>query len=901
MFRVSPVFHRLGLLSLVFAGVASAPFALAAAEPGPFFEAEQPFFQTQLQVEPAPTADPAGANMVVRGILIPVEPGLALVFDQELLRLAGVWHVPEGDAPVTLKTMAQISYAVARRKATGDHPEPTGPLVVRSGMHPGVASGIDALFHDPRPPGRAGDHGRGPLPAEVGRFEGVELAGDVAVLHYRAGSTLVREWHDGASGDGAIQLTRHFALEPHDEPVLIALGAPATSEWTLVEPTAATAEVADGARVRLVTASPAVRFSEHQGELVASFAPSEATQRAAIVLQIGKTGGAEFVPAGLSRDIPAATTERRWPGTVTAPVELGAMSQNGLLLDRIAVPEENPWRRRLRPADLAFLTGDRAAVLTYDGDVWLVDGFSDPELASLRWSRFASGLHEPLAIAAPAGVLQVATKNGVVRLYDKTGDGEADWFENFNDHMLQSQTTRSFPLDMAVGPDGSTYVTQGGIVSGQGMVAGGTGTAHAGAILKISPDGRTSSVFARAAREPFLTVHPVTGVVTGTDQQGHFIPSSVCYLIREGDAFGFGEERPAKLTPPLVWIPHDQDSSSSSQAWLVGKGMGPWDGKLLHLSYGTGRLFLISPDFDAPVPQGAAINLGIETNLPLLHARMHPAGDALYLASFQIWGTRTGTSWALARLRPGPTPVITPIAARSVGNGVVLEYASPLDPESLRAENVNVRVWNYVRSAGYGSGRFAPDGNPGSPPWGVGKLVLSKDGRSVFIHLPDLPEVMQVEVLTRFRLADGTEAPGRTYFTIHQHHNVKLADAGFGAVDLSDSVPYIAPLPEQDPSVELGRLLAESLGCTACHGRAAGGALIGPSWWGMYGSERRFADGTVDVVDDTYLREKILDPQKRRLSLEPLEMPSYRGVVTDNQLESLVMYLKTLVPRNRSR
>src|SRR5690606_29812766 len=142
-----------------------------------------------------------------------------------------------------------------------------------------------------------------------------------------------------------------------------------------------------------------------------------------------------------------------------------AMSQNGLLLDRIAVPEENPWRRRLRPADLAFLTEDRAAVLTYDGDVWLVDGFSDPELASLRWSRFASGLHEPLAIAAPGGVLQVATKNGVVRLYDKTGDSEADWFENFNDHMLQSQTTRSFPLDMAVGPHGWTYVTQGGIVS----------------------------------------------------------------------------------------------------------------------------------------------------------------------------------------------------------------------------------------------------------------------------------------------------------------------------------------------------------------------------------------------------------------------------------------------------
>ena len=51
------------------------------------------------------------------------------------------------------------------------------------------------------------------------------------------------------------------------------------------------------------------------------------------------------------------------------------------------------------------------------------------------------------------------------------GDGEADWFENFSDAMLQSQTTRSFPLDMALGPDGSTYVTQGGIVTRSGMPA----------------------------------------------------------------------------------------------------------------------------------------------------------------------------------------------------------------------------------------------------------------------------------------------------------------------------------------------------------------------------------------------------------------------------------------------
>ena len=72
----------------------------------------------------------------------------------------------------------------------------------------------------------------------------------------------------------------------------------------------------------------------------------------------------------------------------------------------------------MRAADLAFLTNDRAAVVTYDGDVWVVDGFDDPRLR-LTWRRFASGLHEPLAIAVvrDAGI-QVATKNGA--LYTRT-------------------------------------------------------------------------------------------------------------------------------------------------------------------------------------------------------------------------------------------------------------------------------------------------------------------------------------------------------------------------------------------------------------------------------------------------------------------------------------------------
>src|SRR6185436_6685922 len=130
-----------------------------------------------------------------------------------------------------------------------------------------------------------------------------------------------------------------------------------------------------------------------------------------------------------------------------------------------------------------------------------------------------------------------------------------------------------------------------------------------------------------------------------------------------------------------------------------------------------GRIFIISPDLDAPVPQGAVIPLDLKTDLPLLHARMNPRGDALFLAGFQIWGTRTTTNWAIGRLRPGATPITTALAARSCADGVVLEFAAPLDPASLGPEKIIARAWNYKRSAAYGSGRYALDGAAGTTPW----------------------------------------------------------------------------------------------------------------------------------------------------------------------------------------
>jgi mono/diheme cytochrome c family protein len=313
-------------------------------------------------------------------------------------------------------------------------------------------------------------------------------------------------------------------------------------------------------------------------------------------------------------------------------------------------------------------------------------------------------------------------------------------------------------------------------------------------------------------------------------------------------------------------------------------------------------MFLISPDLDAPIPQGAVIPLDLKTDLPLLHARMNLKGDALWLAGFQIWGTRTTTTWALGRLRRGDTPIVTALAARSTADGVIVDFGEPLDPASVKPETLAVRGWNYKRASTYGSARYALDGSPGMTPLGVAQTVLSPDKKSVFIHLPNLPAMHQLEVRHDFKLAGGTPARGVVYFTIHQPRPVDLFAAGFGRVDLTKTATAIVKEKEEPATVALGKSLSESLGCIACHssdGTTEG--KVGPTWRRLYGARRTFIDGTSEVADELYLREKILDPQQKKMKAGQVEMPSYRGVLSEQQLESLVLYIKSLAGRPQPR
>lgn len=94
-----------------------------------------------------------------------------------------------------------------------------------------------------------------------------------------------------------------------------------------------------------------------------------------------------------------------------------------------------------------------------------------------------------------------------------------------------------------------------------------------------------------------------------------------------------------------------------------------------------------------------------------------------------------------------------------------------------------------------------------------------------------------------------------------------------------------------DLRVAQGQALAESKGCVACHS-VDGSPRVGPSWKGLWGSQRPLADGSSVLADEAYVRRAIRDPQAQLARGFPPVMPP--SALSDEELEALTAYLRSL-------
>jgi cytochrome c oxidase subunit 2 len=96
----------------------------------------------------------------------------------------------------------------------------------------------------------------------------------------------------------------------------------------------------------------------------------------------------------------------------------------------------------------------------------------------------------------------------------------------------------------------------------------------------------------------------------------------------------------------------------------------------------------------------------------------------------------------------------------------------------------------------------------------------------------------------------------------------------------------------QEPLAATGQKLFGDRGCASCHRSDAEGR--GPVLDGLFGRAVTLATGEVVTADEGYIRESILNPGAKIVGgFQPI-MPTFQGLLNEEQLLQLMEYIKSL-------
>ncbi len=524
-----------------------------------------------------------------------------------------------------------------------------------------------------------------------------------------------------------------------------------------------------------------------------------------------------------------------YPDEVLAQASLGD-DKGAWAVDTIGLPVVNPWFSKIKPGGLdLFSDGDSAALSMWNGDVWVVKGLKG-KWGDVRWRRFATGLYEPLGLKIVNDVVYVNGRDQITRLHDLDGDGEADWYECFNNDVYVTSNFHEFTFGLQTDKNGDFYIVKGAPVRG-----GGRGfdriLPHNGTMMKISKDGKKMEVMATGLRAPGgLGIGP-NGEMTTGENEGSWQPRCKLNYFTEKDKF-LGVEPAAhalkgqEMHLPLCYFPMSVDNSGGGQAWVPdGVDWGLKSGELLHLSYGKSSIYRVLRQEVDGVMQGGVVRVPVRLNSSAMRARFQSDGS-LYTLGFRGWQTNAATEQAFHRVRYTGGEVTIPDRLEVTKKGIFIRFEKGLDAETVNDKfSFKLERWKYIRSSMYGSGDFSID-NPDlkaeeqatkqesqkyrkRDKVEVVKSTLLEDGKTVFLEIPSIKPADQMSLSYKLKFADGSKAAGDIYHTVHKlgahEDGITLRSSDEGATVPKNLVPGLRQTIEVGDKIDqrVARLAAE--------------------------------------------------------------------------------------------
>jgi hypothetical protein len=638
--------------------------------------------------------------------------------------------------------------------------------------------------------------------ANSSKYHGFYRSGDEVVFSYACGGTEILDMPGFDRIDGLEFFTRTLSIAKHTDSLSLALPAPS-------------------AVIETATSDPAYKPIVKDGVL--TFPPRTESIVVKIAMRRQKPPvSPRILPAQL--DIRSVTKggSPRWPQPLNTLGKLG-IGTGAYVVDTLTMPEQNPWKSWLRFVAFDFFSDGRAAISTWSGDVWIVSGIDD-KLANLKWKRYAAGLFEGLGLKIVDDTVYVNARDRIVRLRDLNGDGEADFYENFNSDAPAGPSYHAFSFDLQTDRAGNFYYIRCGQRVDPSLPLN-------GGMVKVSKDGTTAELIAHGLRAANgMAIGPNDEIIC-SDNQGNWTPSSRINLVKPGKFYGYVPHAHTKETPtdfekPICWLPMTVDNSSGGETWVTSDRWGPFQNKILHTSYGKASLMLLmietsSPSFlngeripptskprispvnglpgslspseraglrgNAPsinqaspesksasapetLAQGGVVQFPLKFDSGIMRARFHPLDGQLYVCGLRGWQTLVARDGAFQRVRYTGKPVYMPAAIKVVHDGLRLTFTCELDRSSAEdAQNYAVEAWNYKWTEAYGSPDFSaahPD-QKGHDTIDLASVRLDSDHKTVLLKIPAIKPVMQMKVQFRIKATDGTPLANEIYNTIN--------------------------------------------------------------------------------------------------------------------------------------
>ena len=179
------------------------------------------------------------------------------------------------------------------------------------------------------------------------------------------------------------------------------------------------------------------------------------------------------------------------------------------------------------------------------------------------------------------------------------------------------------------------------------------------------------------------------------------------------------------------------------------------------------------------------------------------------------------------------------------------------------------------------------------------KLIMTSQDVIHSFFVPDF-RIKQDVVPGRYTVTWFRATKPGTYHLFCTQYCGTQHSSMIGTIEVMEPAQYEAWMSggAGGPLSASGEKVFAELGCATCHRTDSQGR--GPNLQGVFGKPVQLEDGRIVNADENYIRESILDPGAKVVKGFKPVMPTFQGLVSEEQLNALVAYVKSLTPASAS-